>query len=467
MLPSPGIDELASSMAQRSENRQSLSYGKRVPAGKPAVPYILFLGGEFARAAGVPGVESLALRYFKDTASQARSSASTMLDPSLLEQAARESGPDAPSFDWRDPPPATREVTEMFYKQLSRMRGEVRRTTLQRLYGDTRVPQPYQDLATLVKRGHFTRVLTTNLDTMLEKALELQGVSGGYYDVIDLGDKGSRVRSSSSSHSVVSIIRLPGHPMLDQAGIGPGDIGSALDAQGEAARRVGGADVVMAGADPACPPFNAWLSESEGELWWASYRPPDTSLLGQALDRRQLREIRLDDVKLEALFVQLLLRLRQGTPLESVQETSTELDSLRDQLNRARQVLANLRGRVARGDTGARSELQAQEQVVESLENELLRRSQPQVMDLMERLTAAASGESGDPSALSVLQSQTIALKRAYADPNPDKYLIASSIAGAVSVANSLGPDVVDPRLAADLQALAPGLPGRSFGSKA
>lgn len=466
MLPNPGIDELARDLADRRRIQDSMSYQKRKsPRSQPMDPPIVFLGEEFAREAGVPGVEQIALRDISELMETNPKAAMRYVSPQLWEDAKWELGRSGREFDWRNPPPATRALVDAFYKRLAGQPSVVRYATLQRLYSDFPVPQPYQDLATLIKARHFTRILTINLDTMLEKALELLGLPKAHCSVTDLGDKRTAQKYAApySTSPAVTIIRLPAHPALDQAGVTARDIAAALGAEEDQVRLPGQDDIIMVGADGSCPPLNEWLGSTDGTIWWVSERSPEPDRLGPALNRRQLEVVGLGDIGLEGFFVQLLLRLQGGVlaPLPSTKgpisvQPSSDLEILRDRLSRARQVLTLLRSAVSRGDTARRLQMEEQERVVAELEDQLLQRAQPTVLALADELEAQLGKSPAESAGVAYLRNQLGALRSAYAEPVPDKYLVAASLQGTLAAIRGLGPDVVDPKLVEQIASYVP-----------
>ena len=89
-----------------------------------------------------------------------------------------------------DAPQATLDEFRERFRDLSSLE---RYSLLQTIYRRIPVPAFYQELARLVKAGYVRHVLTTNIDSLFEQALESLGLVRDIdFDVIPLGTKTSR-----------------------------------------------------------------------------------------------------------------------------------------------------------------------------------------------------------------------------------------------------------------------------------
>ena len=159
---------------------------------------ILVLGSCVASVAGVPGIDALARDVLGDLFERDPSVATTYLSEETW------------ALVQEQPDEVRRELVQAFYELLKSMSGIARRGMLRRFYADFPIPQPYQDLARLIKDGYFALVLTASVDTLLEQALDGVGFRrGDGYHVVDLVlDAGREKPLPSGDTGVVPIVKL-------------------------------------------------------------------------------------------------------------------------------------------------------------------------------------------------------------------------------------------------------------------
>src|SRR5947209_5216294 len=133
MIVVPGIAELAAKIAARA---QSTSHDA-------SPPYTLFLGAGCARAAAVPSAEDVARQVLMPILTN---------DPDRGRQLGL----------GKDNTPE--QLRNGYYKLVETMSTIERYSLLQSVYGQLPLPAFYQDIASLIKAGFFTHVMTTSLD---------------------------------------------------------------------------------------------------------------------------------------------------------------------------------------------------------------------------------------------------------------------------------------------------------------
>ena len=209
----------------------------------PGAEYMLFLGEGCARAADLPTVEEMAGQVFDRLFKS---------EPERAERYLRHADRDDPQ-----------RLVDAFYKMLGDLPPTMRQSLLQSTYAGIPIPLFYQDLARLIKRDYFNRVLTTNIDTLLEQALSAEGMVRDYdYQVINLGEAsrkgaGYSLLRTAGDGAPATIVKLHG----DVAGfVSPDEIEAALRANRLALKGALAADTVMVGYRFESEPLNHWLA---------------------------------------------------------------------------------------------------------------------------------------------------------------------------------------------------------------
>lgn len=242
MLASNNVRRLAEAMAE----------------ARPGDSFLLLLGSGFAEAAQVPGVEQVACGVFAGLFAGDPVAASSFLSEEDWEQIQQAEQ----SEDTR------RALLEAFYKYVSSLSGRLaRRSVFWSFYDGLPILQCYQDVARLTKDGYFHDVLTTNVDTFLEGALDAVGLSegDGYYVVDLVVDPECERCPPSGGDGVVSIVKL-------HSGLGPSELTGSFDEIRSFLKPERA--VLAAGYEFENQWVNDWLAESDGVLWWASPKHP-------------------------------------------------------------------------------------------------------------------------------------------------------------------------------------------------
>jgi hypothetical protein len=225
---------------------------------RPGETSLLLLGSGFARAAQVPGVEHVAHEVFGDLFAGDPATASSFLSKEAWEQAQRE----------EESEQARRTLLNAFYKYVTGLSGRLaRHSVFWAFYDGFPIQQCYQDVARLIRDGHFHAVLTTNVDTFLEGALDAVGLSEGadYYVVDVVVDPECERCPPSGSDRLVPIVKL-------HSSLGRSEIPSASSEIASLVRP--GPRVLAVGYEFENQPVNNWLAESDGCLWWVDPKRP-------------------------------------------------------------------------------------------------------------------------------------------------------------------------------------------------
>ena len=484
MKPSSDLDRLTLNMAQRQKD-----YSADPPPPDCSEPYILFLGAGCSQAAGVPTIEEIARKEL----SRPVVSGSVMPPP---------------SYDEADQVGSLKR----FYKWLETMSaGQVFRL-FQTHYANTPVPLFYQDLALLIKKKYFNRILTTNFDTLLEQALSGAGlVPDVDFEVISFGltSRPSESRraptqgyesSPDRPHEPVSIVKLHGDLAEGQLVIAPWQIEDSLKSRRRAAKQELKGDLVMVGYQFESPLLNDWLSSyRKRELWWVSAEPQqgheEIGSWGE-----DIASISGDVGRPEEFFGQLSLRLRLlRLPAQSSQQAVAEIDlgfesAPADDPDTAPSTLADneevlsedLRGQIRRFQTSLYSleqkaspderptslqvQINYQKQQLMALEDKLrsLSTNAPRLLDLLQTMTDNLQMALDDPeveqrvsgATVNFLRHQFEAVQEQYSSDDPNQQIISAAVGAAAILAErllvELGATVIKPEEVRDLASFVP-----------
>jgi len=439
-------------------------------------PFILLLGAGCARAAGVPA-------------------------PAMVARQALE------GLYKRDPETAAKYVPDMDQAQdsqmvrallqfLGSMPGLQRRSVLNRLYGQLSVPLFYQELATLVQAGFFSRIATTNMDLLLDQALEHVGLwPGTGYQVISLGEVfglDSTNFAARGTECPIKIVRVYADPTSSEPTIMEEALEDALEPERATTKegRTGG--VLVVGYEFECEAINQLLPRLPGELWWVSEEFPGRGVETGARSRTVM--ITGDSARPDAFFSQLGLQLLRRPVVEAMTksidddypeeiaevgepeqrdeidsalpaEETIEVDLLQDQSRRQEAMLYDLEQKLVVGEEspGLKAQIKYQRDKMFEVEDELreLRYSGPMVISLMNEITRSAKRADADAGAVSFLRKQVNTVKAEYNRDLPNQEVVSAAIGGMVLLAGRLSKDAVDPQLLRELGSIAPSSVGR------
>ncbi|MFC1878609.1 SIR2 family protein [Chloroflexota bacterium] len=452
MKPSGDLTDLARQMLER--RRQEF-----------AKPFILFLGQACASAAGVPSNLDIAHLLFSN--------------PDLAAQYLDEI--DDPNDD---------QLMEAYTEFIREMTAGQRYRMLLSFYDSVPVPAFYQDLALLIKAGFFEHILTTNIDTLLEQALNSVGMwQGKDYHVLSLGrseELPGRSRSTSSETPLV-VIKLHGDLAQQQVAITPDEISDALEPQRAFVKGEISGDMVMVGYNFESEPLISWLSYVPGELWWVNQEPPDDDRMENIEESRTMRYISGEPARPQAFFTQLTYLLFQPQSSQAqysfeepawipaaskgledelilsgdLQEIEySDIEFLQTQLQRGRAVLRNLEQTVVPGERSVQvqSQIEYQRGQVTQLEDQLrnLDDNRQMLIELMSNVQSAVEKSSKDPNTVEFVQTQVNSVVAEYHREQPNQTIVSAAVGATLVLAERLDDDVVDAGLVDKLASFAP-----------
>jgi hypothetical protein len=429
-----GITDLAALIARRSRDTG-------------AGPLAVFLGAGCARAAGVPSTVEVARDLF-----------------------ARLEGHDLASKYLPSDQPSDAELTDALGGLLADLPPGQRMSLLLGFYGSTPVPLFYQELAMLIGAGFFRRILTTNVDSLLERALQNAGLRDDReYRIILLDGTAAPPSDPVALDERVAIVKLHGDISSPQFAIGPAEVAKALEPRRRDVKGELGTDLLIVGYELESPLVTEWLAYAPGEVWWvAEQRPPESEVA--AIERaREIRYIDGPDATPHVFFGELAMLLLQmpshnllaapegtvspasradGVPADTSppdDEQTFEREYVRGRLRRAGELLRRLEQHVAAGTVPARLERQLayQKDVVADLEAKLLtlEGERERVLTLLDEITEVASGARDAASTVEFLRDQVATVRAQYGRASPDETVISAVISSALVVGDRLGVD--------------------------
>lgn len=356
------VKDLAAEMAKRHNEGRKNSFN-------------LFLGAACARAANVPPTAEIARQAFRELYDGDPEAANKY----LLEQ------------DWED----ERKLVEAFYNLLGDISVRQRYRMLQRFYTSIPVPLFYQDLAVLIQAGYFNHVLTTNVDTLLERALTAAALR---YQIIDLSmDRRAETPFTDISYYPIKIFKLYTDP-TDKHVPTCKEIEATLKSQGISLKDELMNDIVMVGYEFECKPISRWLTKpTDGLLWWVGDGDRYSKQMSSIQSARHVIYIDELSTNLETIFGKLVLMLLRMPILEAMStsfedyaaslspggisskispsEDELEVEYLRGQLQRSQEILYGLRQGIASGkkSVALQNQIEYQERQIAELEKSLQR----------------------------------------------------------------------------------------------
>lgn len=411
-----------------------------------APPYTLFLGQECARVAGVPSPLEMSREFFSRLKGH--------------ELAKRYLPNESPSDD---------ELREAFRLLLADLPPTQRGSLLLQFYAALPVPLFYQELAMLVAAGFFNQILTTNLDSLFERALQNAGFRADMeYRVVLLDRKQPTPVPDGDDAAQVMIWKLHGDPSGPQFAVSGDEIESALQ---PVRRAVTGAlehDIVMVGYDFESRPVTEWLAKVPGELCWVSEEQPPREKIAAIDLTRNVRFVDGPSGAPSGFFGGLAMRLLQMPTAHLLQsatpvgdsaggppplpdttppqdEVEFEREFLRGQLRRANELLRRLENQVVTGTTNDRLERQLayQKGVVAELEAGLRTTGDDsgEVLGVLELVSDAAASSGGSDSTTAFLREQVEAVRHEYSSQTPDEALVSGVIGATLVIGDRLGVD--------------------------
>ncbi len=353
---------------------------------------------------------------------------------------------------------------EAFRGYLGGLNRVERYKVLEPYYRALPVPSFYRDLADLVVDGFVDRILTTNVDSLLEQALERAGLRAGTgYEIVVLGSLQPR---PSVEGSVLTLVKLHGDLGESLLPVGPDEIGKVLHEHRSEFRSQLLDELIVVGhrlSESEPEPVNDWLwRSSDSPLWWATPDPPETDpgQLGQLAEKRSVRLLAgPEQGSPEGLFARLTFEL-QGLPAmraadvvaENCDDDELEVAFHRSELLKTKTAAQDLQEQAVPGvrNSALDAELAEQYRRVEGQEAQLTASGSRASADRPLREAADAVGKLvGEVSRLDVGQPaveflRTVAgvvRQQAAADP-PDRILVQAALAGAQHFAQAFDQDL-------------------------
>jgi hypothetical protein len=442
-------------------------------------PPLLFLGSDCARAAGVPNVDDIT----QQMADSLRGTVDLPRMRTLAEHLVLTAHPEADRTQLEariaelasDP-----NLAGYLYERLIALPDSQRARVLLQVYDAIPVPLFYQDLTALLWAGCFTDILTTNVDTLLEQALNLGGFRpGSTYEVINLGTDRSPPpdwETSGSSTRLVRIFKLHGDLAQQVVNVTAEEIAAALEPQRMLVKGELRGDIVMVGYKFESPPIDHWLTLTSGEIWWVCQEPPDPNRLDPIAAVRPVNMIVGATGAPNEFFGILEATVLQPAPVTPPAATAEavdfaagagaepavavidQADLLRTRISRSQAVLYSLEQQVAPSERNLPTQQQIDYQRGEIVKLEdKLRELSPEIADiehvtsLIRQVVEAAERASVDEGTLAFLRSQLAVVAAEQASPQPNQNLVSAAIGATLVLAERLGPEVAQPELIQDL----------------
>ena len=428
-------------------------------AASPPRTYPLFLGVGCAHAAGVPSTAKMARKTFERVG---------RYDPARV----RDLLPNWPAA-------SDEQVTDAFMAYLARHDRVERYKVLEPFYRSVPIPQFYRDLTDLVVAGYVTDILTTNVDTLLEQALDAAGLRRGHdYTVAVVGSPAEPTPSTRVLPFKLQVVKLYGdigQSVLPE----PEAIEAALQEGRKLFKKQMAYDLIVVGHDlsDTPQPIDTWLARrSGGELWWVDPSPQRDRIEALAGDKDVVLIQGEDRATPNGFFGRLSLHLirlpaldaadaLEGRDEADLSEDELETEFVKGQLLKSRAVTYSLQAQRIPGveDPLVGTQLAYEQSLQADLEIKL-RTAQPpppelltQAVSVLDRLVAEASGAtpSVKTSVVSFLDTQARAVADEVAAPDPDPGVIAGAVAAADALCRSSLGSVISPTTTADIASVA------------
>lgn len=432
MKPSPDIERLAGEMSA-------------LRAEEPPRTLAMLIGDLCGERAGVPKPAEMGRAAMQSLFKQTPDYAARLLP----------AGPDAPSDA----------VEAAFLTWLGGMSHLERYRVLEPFYRRVPVPLFYQDLADLVAVGLVTHILTTNVDTLLEQALDGRGLTAGRDYGLQVVGAVNPTRPPAHP-TQTTIIKLYGDLGQEQLPIGPGEIDRVLSEYRSFVKSELAADMVVVGhqLDRDLPrAIDQWLARGEGEIWWVHPEVPAQDLMAPIISKRGVTFLTGNEQgDPEAFFGQLNLHLIRLPAREALGYAETrsvddlEHEFLRSRIEKAQVTKYSVEQSVFPGDENV--ELQAQigylSEALNSYGSQLRELGSLDPGSLLTRLVQEVTGGGVDENTVDFLAQQAAVVQRELASPAPNELLLSGAINAANSVAQGLV-SLLHPELTDDLRAAA------------
>ncbi len=375
--------------------------------------------------------------------------------------------------DW--PAVSDEQLTDAFAAYLARHTPVERYKILEPFYRSVPIPQFYRDLADLVIAGYVTDVLTTNVDTLLEQALDSAGLRrGSDYTVAVVGSSGELPPPAKS----LQVVKLYGDIGQSVLPVGAGSIEAALQDGRRLFKKQMAQDLIVVGHDLADPPqpIDGWLTRrSVGELWWVQPGPDHDRLEALASGRDVALIEREDRATPDGFFGRLSLHLIRLPALDAadallgrdeavLSEDELETEFVKGQLLKSRAVTYGLQAQRIPGvaDPSLGTKLAYEQSLQANLESRLRSTQDPppallaEAARVLDQIVAEAEVvPEVKTSVVSFLDSQARAVADEITAEDPDPGVIGGAIAAADALCRSSLGGVISPDTTAEIASLA------------
>ena len=349
-------------------------------------------------------------------------------------------------------------IETAFLSWLGGMTNRQRYRVLEPFYRQVPVPIYYQDLAALVLAGYFTHLLTTNVDSLLEQALDAVGMRRDQdYQVVVLLPPGE-AEPDPPLAAPVSVIKLQGD-LLSSWLPDSNDIELALHANRSLIKGELKQDVIVVGHRVAGggAGIDRWLARADGdESWWVYPERPDPASMGPIESSQQVHYLDGPDGEPESFFGQLathLLRLPavrvlSGTGDGTLPGDDADLpdDLIAQEFYKGRIEMAQVAKYAFQQGTGSggpspamQAQIDYQSERAAGYGTEYLQdTTTPQPYEILEQLAGEISAAGGDPSVPAFLTTQATVVREQMAGDEPNRLVILAALQAASTVCQSV-----------------------------
>jgi hypothetical protein len=350
-------------------------------------------------------------------------------------------GRDAPDDD----------VEAAFLGWLGKMTHLQRYRVLEPFYRRVPVPLFYQDLADLIVSGFVTHVLTTNVDTLLEQALDGRGLTAGRdYGVQVVGCIDAT--PTPTGPTTTTIVKLYGDLGQQQLAMDPQEIDRVLTENRSFVKTELAAELVVVGhqIDLDQPrAIDEWLARGSGEIWWV-HPEPDADVLAPIGVSRGVTQLTGEQGDPEAFFGQLNLHLIRMpaaailAPSEARRGDSFEQVFLKSRIEKAQVSKYSFEQNATPGDenAGLQAQLGYLSDTAASYGSQLRDLAPIDPGGILARLVDEATDADVEQSTIDFLAQQATIVERELASASPNQLLVSGAISAASSVAQGLGPQL-------------------------
>ncbi|HEU0056284.1 MAG TPA: SIR2 family protein [Gaiella sp.] len=350
-------------------------------------------------------------------------------------------GRDAPDDD----------VEAAFLGWLGKMTHLQRYRVLEPFYRRVPVPLFYQDLADLIVSGFVTHVLTTNVDTLLEQALDGRGLTAGRdYGVQVVGCIDPT--PTPTGPTTTTIVKLYGDLGQQQLAMDPQEIDRVLTENRSFVKTELAAELVVVGhqIDLDQPrAIDEWLARGSGEIWWV-HPEPDADVLAPIGVSRGVTQLTGEQGDPEAFFGQLNLHLIRMpaaailAPSEARRGDSFEQVFLKSRIEKAQVSKYSFEQNATPGDenAGLQAQLGYLSDTAASYGSQLRDLAPIDPGGILARLVDEATDADVEQSTIDFLAQQATIVERELASASPNQLLVSGAISAASSVAQGLGPQL-------------------------